>query len=258
MGQTNLAWLAGCAIGLGMASAALGSAVVESNDRLEINWTTLRLRYYGEATINSSSDDLKAAEKRAGRDGLNYANDAVRNMNIAANEPYAASPEKLAEDARQAAHQVSVGTSSYSTTYFADGTVRVYLESPLGKALESSAIHFRQKEAPEQTMTQYTGIVLSVDHLVKPRATYQVVDQEGNILFDAKDMAQASFNKRLMGRWVRRPTAVELADAVGKNPLQIPVLVKDGKFLVRRDIWEKATEGHRSLLVSGIIAIALP
>jgi len=258
MGRTTLAWLASCALGLSMASAAQGAAVIESSDRLEINWTTLRLRYYGEATISSSSDDLKAAEKRAWREGLSYANDAVRNMNIAANEPFASTPEKLAEDARQAAHQVSIGTSSYSTTYFADGTVRVYLESPLGKALESSAIHFRQKEAPEQTMTQFTGIVLSADHVVKPRAAYQVIDEEGKILFDAKDMAQASFNKRLMGRWIRRPTAMELADAVGKNPLQIPVSMKDGKFLVQRDIWEKAIEGHRSLLVSGIIAIALP
>jgi hypothetical protein len=52
MGQTILALLASCALGLTLASAAQGAAVIESSDRLEINWTTLRLRYYGEATIS--------------------------------------------------------------------------------------------------------------------------------------------------------------------------------------------------------------
>jgi hypothetical protein len=237
---------------------AHAAPVIESNDRLEVNWSTLRLRYYGEATSGSGTEDLKSAEKKAWRDGLNYANDVVRNLNIAANEQFSQTAEKLAEDAKLAAHQVSTGTSSVSTTYFADGTVRVHLESALPKALESSVIHFRQKEAPEPTMTEHTGIVLAPDHGVKPRPNYQVTDEDGKVLFDVRDMAQASYSRRLMGRWFRKPTQAELVEAVGKNPLTIPVQVKDGKFLVQREIWDKATDGHKSLLVSGIIAIALP
>ncbi len=252
----NLANLRLMLAGLNLAGAAHAAPVIESNARLEINWSTLRMRYYGEAV--SGSEDLKSAEKKAWRDGLNYANDVVRNLNIAANEPFSSNPEKLAEDAKIASHQVSVGTSSFSTTYFADGTVRVYLESPLPKALESSLIHFRQKEAPEPTMTEHTGIVLAPDQAVKPRPNYQITDEDGKILFDVRDMAQASYNRRLMGRWYRKPNSSELTDAVGKNPLNIPVRVTDGKFLVQREIWEKAIEGHKSLLVSGIIAIALP
>jgi len=243
---------------ISVTSAAYAAPVIESNDRLEVNWSALRLRYYGEASPGSGSEDLKSAEKKAWRDGLNYANDVIRNLNIAANEHFSQTTEKLAEDAKLAAHQVSTGTSSVSTTYFADGTVRVNLESSLPKALESSAIHFRQKEAPEPTMTEHTGIILAPDHPVKPRPNYQVVDEEGKILFDVRDMAQASYNRRLMGRWYRKPSPAEISEAVGKNPLTIPVQVKDGKFLVQREIWDKATEGHKSLLVSGIIAIALP
>lgn len=251
------------ALAQGLFSAsAFAASVVETTDRLEVNWSTLRVRFYGEATTGATDiagDGLKSAEKRAWHDGLSYVSDAVRNLNISANEGYVASPEKLTEYAREAASQVSKATSSYNTTYFADGTVRVHLESVLPKALEAAGLRFRQKEALAPAMTQFTGVVLKTDKTVKPRALYQVVDETGAVLYDVHDMAEEAYKRNLMGRWFKRPSSGELAEAVGKNPLTLEAKALDGgKFQVRRDSWEKALEGHKALLVNGTVAVALP
>jgi hypothetical protein len=246
---------------LGLAAGALAplaaaQPVIEKSDRLEVNWSTLRVRFFGEA--KEGSDGLKGAEKKAWHDGIAYGSEAVRNLNIQTFEGLSPNPEKLSDDAKGAARQIAQSTFSYSTTYFGDGTVRVILESMLPKALETSAIHFRQKEAAEAPMTQYTGLILHADQALKPKAMYQVVDESGAVLFDVKDMAQEAFRKNLMGRWFKRPGKSELADVVGKSPLTVDAQVKDGRFVVARGDWDKAIEGHRSLLVNGTVAIALP
>lgn len=238
------------------ASPAHSAPVTETRGRLEVNWATLRVRFYGE--VQPDADGLKTAEKRAWQDGLNYAMDAVRDLNVSANEPLVTDPERLAEDAREAARQVASSTYSYNTTYFGNGSVRVHLESSLPKALDTTSLRFRQREALEPTMLQRTGLVLEADQAAKPRPTYQVVDEAGNVLFDVKDMAANGYRKNLMGRWYRRPTASELKDAVGTNPLRLKAKVVGERFVVNREEWDNATNGHQSLLVNGLLAIALP
>ncbi len=241
------------------AGSAFAGQVVDATDRMEINWSTLKIRFYGEAVLNDSdSDAYKSAERKAWHDGLTYASEAVRNLNVSVNEGLVASPDKLTEDARKAAKQVSTSTSSYNTTYFGDGHVRVHLESTLPKALETSGIRFRQKDPSEPAMTQFTGIVLKADKATKPKPIYQVVDESGAVVFDVKDMAEEAYRKNLMGRWFKRPTAGELGEAAGKNPVQLEAEVQDGRFVVSRASWDKALEGHRSLLVNGLVVIALP
>lgn len=241
------------------ASAAFAGQVVDSNDRMEINWSTLKIRFYGEASLSDSDTEAyKAAEKKAWHDGLSYASEAVRNLNVSVNEGVVASPDKLTEDARKAAKQVSTSTSSYNTTYFGDGHVRVHLESTLPKALETSGIRFRQKDPSEPAMTQYSGLVLKADKATRPRPIYQVVDEAGTVLYDVKDMAEEAYRKNLMGRWFKRPTPGELGEAAGKNPVQLAAEVREGRFVVSRTEWDKALEGHRSLLVNGQVVIALP
>lgn len=242
-----------------VADPAFSGQIVDANDRMEINWSTLKIRFYGEAKLSDSdSEAYKAAEKKAWHDGLSYASDAVRNLNVSVNEGLVSNPDKLTDDARKAAKQVSTATSSYNTTYFGDGHVRVHLESTLPKALETSGIRFRQKDPSDPAMTQYSGIVLNADKATKARPIYQVVDENGAVLFDVKDMAEEAYRKNLMGRWFKRPTVAELGEAAGKNPVALAAAVQDGRFVVDRAAWDKALEGHRSLLVNGLIVIALP
>lgn len=241
------------------ASGAFAGQLVDTSDRMEINWSTLKIRFYGEAALSESDPEAyKSAEKKAWHDGLSYVADAVRNLNVSVNEGLVASPDKLTEDARKAAKQVSTATSSFNTTYYGDGRVRVHLESTLPKALETSGIRFRQKDPSEPAMTQYSAIVLKADKATKPKPSYQVVDENGAVLFDVKDMAEESYRRNLMGRWFKKPTATELGEAAGKNPVQLAAVVQDGRFVVSRGEWDKALEGHRSLLVNGQVVIALP
>jgi len=243
-----------------MSGAAPASPIVETQDRLEVNWATMRMRFFGQASADSTSEDgFRVAEKKAWQDGLSYVSDAVRNLNIHTNEKLTENPERLSEDAREAARLVSTSTYSYNTTYFGDGAVRVHLENSLPKAFETSGLRFRQKEALEPSMIAYTGIVFDSDKAVKPTALYQVRDESGDILFSVQDMAEAGFRKNLMGRWFKNPTAAELTEAIGKSPLRLPAKAESpGVFVISRREWERAIQGHQALLVNGSIAIAIP
>lgn len=256
-----------CVYAGALASSAYSSAlhaapVVEEGGRLEVNWGTHRIRFYGEAKSSDSdgAEALKAAEKKAWQDGLAYVSDAVRDLNIAANESHVSNTEALTQNAREAARQVATSTFSYNTTYFGDGTVRVHLENALPKALEVAGLRFRQKEALQTAMTQFSGIVLKCDKALKPRATYQVVDETGTVVFDVRDMAEDAFRRNLMGRWFRRPSPSELVEVVGNNPVTVAASVGSDatRLVVDRAAWEAALEGHRALLVNGTIALALP
>ena len=256
VGLIGLAWLQ-----LALASAAaMAAPVVETSDRLEVNWSTLRIRFFGEARIGMdlSGDGFKGVEKAAWRDGVSYAYDAVRVLNISINAASNANQEQLADDAGQAARQFAQSIYSINTTYFGDGTVRVHLESSLPKVISPLGIHFRQKEAPEPGLTQYTGVVLHLDKAMKPRIAFQVVDEAGASLFELRDMAQEAFRRTLMGRWYRAPTAAELSESVGPSPIHLRVAVQEGRLVVERSQWDQALEGHKSLLVNGAIALALP
>jgi len=72
-------------------------------------------RSSGESSVGLDSDGFKTAEKRAWHDGLSYASDAVRDLNVATNEPFSPNPDKLSEDAKAAARQVAQSTFSTST-----------------------------------------------------------------------------------------------------------------------------------------------
>lgn len=240
---------------------ALGTAIVESSDRLEVNWSSLKIRFYGEAVASSDDDapGLKAAERRAWQDGLAYVSEAVRNLNATVYNDFLGDPDKVSSHAREAARAVAASTFSYNTTYFADGTIRVHLENSLSRALETAAVRFRQKEALTVAAMAHTGIVLRLDKAVRPRPIYMVVDAQGNVLFNVADMAEQAFRRNLMGRWFQAPTPSELAEAVGRNPLVVPATsAGEGRFVVDRESWDKAVEGHRAYLINGTIALALP
>jgi hypothetical protein len=100
-------WLFSC--GLVLSSGLAGAApVVETLDRLEINWSTLRIRFYGEASSLASQEEaLKSAEKKAWQDGLAYIQGAVRDLNISTNERREASDEQITADAKEAAKAIA-------------------------------------------------------------------------------------------------------------------------------------------------------
>lgn len=244
-----------------ISSSVNGSPIVESSDRLEINWAAQRIRFYGQGIVRTidGSDGYKGAEKRAWQDGLAYVSGAIKDLYQKTHQGTEVDNKLLVDLAGEAAHGVVTSTSSVKTVYSSDGGVRVYLENSLAKALAPKGLRFRQKEINQGTMSQHTGLVLQFDKPLKPRVIYHVADEAGNVLFGPQDMAEEAFRKNLMGRWYRRPTPAELAEAVGKNPITVRATVApNGQIIVSKEDWDKALEGHKSLLINGAIALAQP
>ena len=239
----------------------VASPVVETIDRLEINWATQKIRFYGQGSVRAieGSEGYKGAEKRAWQEGLTYAAGAVKDLYVKAHKGADSDTSRIEEQAKEAAHGVVTSTSSVKTIYANDGEVRVYLENTVTRALAPKGLRFRQKEANQGTMSERTGLVLQLDKQMKPRVTYQVVDENSDVLFGPQDLAEEAFRKTLMGRWYRRPTPAELHDVVGKNPIMLSAAVlSNGRIRVSREAWDKALDGHKSMLINGVIALAQP
>jgi hypothetical protein len=236
--------------------------ILETDGRMEINWSQLRLRFYGEAQISvTSSDDeaLRNAERKAWQDGISFVSGAVREIFPRFNRDLEPDPAQLEQDAQAAAKAAVTSMTSVSTTYFADGSVRVLLDTPLGRTLVSPKQRFRQKVAVAPGSMHFTGVVIRLDRPVAPRARYRIVDEQDQTVFEASDMAEDAFRKGLMGRWYRKPGPAEIQDSVGRNPAALDVhVVADDVWRVSRAAWEQVLDGHRALLVNGMIAIALP
>lgn len=230
------------AASLGLATPALAIAVVATSDRVEIDYSAQKLRFYGEATVKPEEgpDAMKAAEKRARLEGLDYL----------AKSGEKALPFKPAE--------LRASTASYVTNYYADGTVRVYLETSLADVAPRD-MAFAQKEKVDATAAGNSGVVFVVDKKAKPAALYQIVDEAGTVLFEAKDMAEAAFHQGLMGRWLQRPSEHDLSAAVGAKPAHLAlVTVSPGKFLASRAAWDEVMKDSRPLLVNGQVALLVP
>ena len=111
--------------------------VVEAYDRFEMNWSNMRLRYFGESA--SSGKNLDLAEKEATDQGLLYA---------LANIPKIRGEKGVSlENAGDIAHAVSKQSFIFNTVYFSNGKVRVELESSLALALDPGRKPYVSKSA---------------------------------------------------------------------------------------------------------------
>lgn len=243
-----------------LSQTMFATQVVEHLDRMEINWSTQKIRFYGESGPKENLlKGVDGAEKRAWADGLAAIAGSVHDYGVSVFEDLSTNTEKVSGDAREASINVTKSVYSYNTLFFGDGTVRVFLESSLPKALTTSLIRFRQKESAPAHLMQKTGVVLRLNTSTRARPRYKVLDEAGVPLFEAGDMAEDGFNKNLMGRWFESPADSESAEFIGKNPIVVDASVDTkGNFVIPRATWESGIEGHKALLVNGLIAIILP
>ncbi len=243
-----------------LSNFAISAQMVDHIDRMEINWSTQKIRFFGES--NASENAIKGvdgAEKRAWAEGLSYIENTVHDLSVSDFEGLSSNTEKISAEARAAAKNVTKSVYSLNTIFFGNGSVRVYLESSLPKALATSMIRFRQKEAASAQLLHRTGLVLKLNGRTQPKPRYRVVDESGIPLFEARDMAEDAFGRNLMGRWFEAPADAESAEFVGKSPITIDASVNhEGSIVVPREIWTSSLDGHQSLLVNGLIAIVVP
>jgi len=254
-------YLAGLTLSIACISDFLVAApLTDRFGRMEINWSTQKIRFYGESGAGENTiKGIDGAEKRAWAEGLSYIENSVYELSVSDFEGLSSNIEKIAKDARAAARNVTKAVYSLNTIFFGNGAVRVYLESSLPKALATTMIRFRQKEAASAQLLHRTGVILKLNGRTQPKPRYRVVDETGMPLFEARDMAEDAFGRNLMGRWYEAPADAESAEFVGKSPITIDAsLNHEGSIVVPREVWTSSLDGHQSLLVNGLIAVIVP
>lgn len=225
-----------------VATPAFPVAVVEKAERVEVDYSAQKIRFYGESAVKpeDGADAIKAAERRARLEGLDYL--ATKGDKVL--------PFKAAA--------VRANNNSYVTNYYADGTVRVYLESSMA-GLAAKDLTFTQKDKVDTSASSTSGVIFTVDKKAKPAAVYQIVDESGAILFEAKDVAEAAFQQGLMGRWLQRPGDKDLAAVVGAKPARLSLVsIGPGKFQANRAAWDETMKESRPHLVNGEVALVVP
>lgn len=238
-------------------AAAHARPVIEKADRVEIDWSRMKIRFYGEAqTPSAPQESFQGAERQAWQEGLAYLS---TNMNKLREGRVGALDGSLEEAGKQVLKKATGSVYSLNTTYFANGKIRVYLENALPRALDPGPVDFKSMEA-ENAGAKNSGIVLRVAGKARPSATYRVVTDGGEAVFEARDVAKESFEKGFMGTWFDNPSKAELQTAVGSDPVYVDAHVDDtaaNTFRVNEGQWSAALSGNESLLRSARIVVAI-
>ena len=233
---------------------------VEKSGRFEWNWSTMKLRFYGESSTPDSNEPFANIRQKAWQEGLLSAKSGVAEFHKNHLLGLGVDPVLADQSGQVAGNRTSTATWSLRSEYFSDGSVRIHMESSLPRALHKQDLIFsNQKPESPPEPPPFTGLVLRSTKAVSPKAYYKLVDESGVVLFSAKDVSKESYEKNLMGRWFIQPERYELTRAVGSRPVSLEVTpLKNGDFRIQRSAWEKAMKESRSLLQEARVAIAIP
>ena len=242
-------------------SLAFSSPVVEVYDRFEMNWGSLRVKFFGESRSDGANQaGYQEKQQMAWGDGLAYVSNKISDVRKT-KECWDTGIEPEKNEAERAFDGVSKSTYSTLTTYFGEGSIRIQMESSLTKALFPAAVDLDNSEPGSTEGVKHTGVILEISEKkqVSPCPTYTLVDESGEVLFDSKRVWKAVFEKNFMARWYQKPSKNEVRRYVGDNPLKIPVTVDDrGRFSIDRVVWEQVLVGNEPLLSGAKVLIASP
>ncbi len=244
-----------CHLGLLVAMAltpgfsARAQPVTEQIDRFELNWSTMRIRFYGESMVDFSQKGFEGAERVATDDGLMYALSAlskVRNQKGLKDNNAAAIANELTKQA-----------FVYNTIYFTDGRVRVELDSSLPKAFDMGFNEFLADE-PKAAASDGSAVVVLISGLKIPLLQTEIRSTDGELLYSPKDIAKSAYRKQLGGRWFFKNSG-ELKSYVGSNPVHIDAVAEgDKSLIVTKESWNKLRAEHPRLLEEAKLAFVIP
>lgn len=236
-------------------TSAFAQPVVETYDRFELNWSTMRIRFYGEAAVGSGERAFDTAEKTATEDGLHY---ALGNLVKVRQKKGVDTITIDASDASKTAVDLTKQAYIVNTTYFDNSRIRVDLEGQMSKAFEFAATQdaFRLEE-PEAKPTDATAIVVLVKDAEVPQLTQAIVASSGETLYSAGSVSRSAFRKNMLGRWFYQ-NSIELKNFSGKSPLVLEAQVAEGNLVVSKDQWNEAMQQHARLIEEAKVAFVLP
>jgi hypothetical protein len=227
-------------------SAFLYGVVEPKDERVEVDWSRQRIRFYGEA-ISKPDQPFKEAEQAAWQDGLSYLSESIPKLQGAAWTLNRADHSAIVS-------QISRGLYSYDTQYFSDGRVRVYLESRLSNAFPEAT----NETVPDnkELGATHSAIVLKVDSRFDPLPIISVVSETGEVLYSIRDVSREAFAAGLMGRWFKADQGADYRNFIGQNPVVLNSQARaPGVFVVPEAEWSQVAQSNPLLLNQARIAI---
>ena len=221
--------------------SALAQPIVETFGRIELNWSSQRIKFYG---IGDEGDFTKS-DRAAWQEGLAY---LVKNL------PKVRSKYKVlaGDNGAQAAHRVASATYRVKTHYYANGVVKVEMESQLSRALSPMGLTF-EDDHPAEEDSKNSKILIVLDEPFSPTPLFEVVAGE-DVVYSYRSVAKSAFERSLLGGFYQG----RKQKTFGKNPIILKGRQKDGSITVSKDAWEKAITGNKGLLSRAGIAISFP
>ncbi len=230
---------------------AYSAPVIQKTDRAELNWTTMKIRFYGEGELSRQA--FADIEKGAIQEGLDY---IFKQLPEIRKENFKIS--KLDGDHQQAALELTKRTYPIQTNVTADGVLTVELESSLVTALKPLVEHNQEVEPSSDVGPKHTGIVIKIKGDFNPKPVYKLVDEEGDLLYSHKDVSEAAFEKNLMGRYIKGYSKQEIRSISGREPLEVDASVDgDGNLKVNNAVWDEVLRTDASLVRSAKILLVI-
>ncbi|MGE0171835.1 MAG: hypothetical protein AB7T49_03585 [Oligoflexales bacterium] len=217
----------------------VAKTLVQKNDRIEIDWSNQRVRYFGQA----SSENFREAELAAWQEGATYLNTAL--------------PKREEKDLLSDVPPKRIAQSSYSydTTYFGDGTVKVYLESKMASLFHQDIAQLRPMTEAD-SKAKNSALIVRVGTKATPSALFKIVSGTGQTLYSVENVTKDGFQKNLMGRWFEATGGKSYTDFAGENPVQVDATVSEpGVFVVSESMWNEAMTENPGLLAQAKVAI---
>lgn len=230
--------------------ALLAEPVVETSDRLEIDWARMRVRFNG--TIDGEKlESWSEGEKAALEEGLAYLVTQLPKLDKAEDEQ---------RFTKELALKMASSTYITETKVDAKGQVTVSLESLLPRAfIGRFAGQPDQEDLDDAPESKYTAIVLKLNKKIAPRPFYTLVDQDGDVVFEAKQVAKPAFERFGMGRWYSSTSGKAYQYFTGAKPYVINAKWNgNGKIVVDEDQWDELERNGEKLIKSAKVALVLP
>lgn len=216
---------------------------VEESGRLYINWASQKIRFYG----IGDEGVFEASERKALREGLIFLSSRVQPIR-----------SLLLKTAKEGAFSYSLrgatnAVYSVGTTYFANGSVKMDLETRLSRVLFSTPSLEVESNVDGENCRE---VRLIFNSTTVPQAIYQLVAGQ-DVVFSMVDVEPYSLHTRLMGRWY------EGKDAGGRgltgSMFRADVeSISIGRYRVRQEDWGALKETCDIALRTGRVSLIVP
>lgn len=253
------------AVGLGCAqsSRVLAEPLVEKLGGVDLDWGNLKIKFSGLFKPSTQEGGSPMNYSEGEREALANALRAAKGKIIDTyNEQLKAQGLSRAIEGAvaESSEVLSRNDCTYESSFYKDGSVRVHVESSLAKLLARENMAFLKKAKAEgenlKKDSRFSGLVLRLDKMVKPVASYEVVDHSGMRLFSMQNIQRDAYEQRLMGRWLLDPQRDELIKYVGKKPVSIQLkVIGPNRFVVQKGVWLDALQDSQGLLSEAKIII---